>query len=160
MSRSSKSSSGARAIAPATIPGPIVTPTRIYHILDAKAVGGDGHSAVIIPNGSGCTYFSYSADRQVTTMNYNNIDDALMMAKAASYTHYQFWNGIDASEATAARNAASAFNGTPYDTLSHNCWYMVYEALHAANTNAEEGNAVPNMNYTRNTTRDNGHGKL
>jgi len=83
-------------------------------------------------------------------MNYNNIDDALAQAKAAGYTRYQKWNGVNAQEAAAARNAAMAFNGTQYRITDHNCWTMVFAALDAAGTNAGNFGSHPNVNYIQN----------
>lgn len=116
--------------------------------------------AVIIPNGNGCTYYSYAADGAVATMNYNNITDALAAAKAAGYTREQHWNNITAAEATAARDVAASFNGTTYNLSLHNCWNMVFEAIDAANTNIQNFGGGPNVNFNKNKDLDNGDSQL
>lgn len=146
----SDSSSRGRAIRAHPTPGATVTPTRIYHLVDQEGPLSNGHSAVLIPNGAGVTYYSYAMDGGVTTQTYANITDALTMAKAANYTHYQYWDGITPAEATAARAAAAAFNGTEYDTTTRNCWDMVAAALEAANTNANTAATTPNLGYRDN----------
>ncbi len=70
---SSPSSRGhVRVMNPAANPGPVQTPTMIYVINDLTATA-EGHSAIIIPNGNGCTYYTYDNSNQVTTVSYNNI---------------------------------------------------------------------------------------
>ena len=149
LSNSSASSSHGRAIQPGPTNTQVITPTMIYHINDSGAVGGQGHSAVIIPNGNGCTYYSYAMDGKVTVVNYNNITDALAAAKAAGYTRDEYWN-ITAAQAADARAAARAFNGTTYDVSTHNCWHMVLSALEAANENVFDAGADPNINFNDN----------
>jgi len=159
LSGSSSSSSGGRTITPTPAPGAVVTPTAIYHIIDVKAVEGAGHSAVIIPNGRGCTYYSYAGDGRVTVMNFNNIRDALAAAKGARYTHEQHWR-VSPYDAASARDAAAAYDRTEYNVATHNCWNMVYDALKAAGTNAENYQQTPNLEFLRNSILADGESEL
>ena len=154
-----RSSSEGRAIMPAAAPGPVVTPSMIYHINDSAAVAGKGHSAVIIPNGNGCTYYSFAANGEVKVMAYNNIDDALACAKAAGYTREEHWN-CNAANATNARAAAMAFDNTPYNATLYNCWNMVFHALEAAGTNAIDAGSIPNVNFSQNVNNARGWSNL
>ncbi|HEY0007190.1 MAG TPA: hypothetical protein VGB55_00570 [Tepidisphaeraceae bacterium] len=147
MAYSSSSSSDGRAIAPAANPGPLEVSSRIYHIVDR---GNVGHSAVLISaENGGIIYYSYSSNDLVTVQFYNSIADALAAAKAAGYDEYQFWN-ITPQQATAARAAANAFNGTDYGLFTHNCWDMVASALGAAQTNAITSGLSPENSFDRN----------
>ncbi len=147
---SSKSSSAGRAIAPVANPGPVVVPTKIYHILDHTFGGGAGHSGVIIPHPMGCIYMSYAADGTVTLLILNNIDDAFAAAKAAGYTKYQSWK-CNGTQATRAIAAAGAFNNTDYHATMHNCWHMVYSALEAADAPVIDNGAGPSNNFQENS---------
>jgi hypothetical protein len=145
-----KAAAGGRSLSPPLRPRAIVTPTAIYHLLDQNAVGGLGHSAVIVPDPQGCMYFEYSTNGKVTYMRFNHIDDDLRSAKMAKYTHWQKWDGVDLHEANAAKLAALRFNNTDYHVNNHNCWHMVFAALEAAGTAAQNFGSDPGVNYNRN----------
>jgi hypothetical protein len=149
-STSDAGSSSGRAIAAVADPTPPQTATDIYHINDDDYLWGlTGHSAVIIPRSGGCTYYSFSPPNILTTFDYNNSDDAKRAAKMAKYDREQHW-ACDGNQADAGRGAAESYAGTPWYAFTRNCWHMVYAALNAAGTNAEDSTWVPNLSYERN----------
>jgi len=133
-------------------PGPIATPLMIYHIIDSRAVRAEGHSALIVPNGNGCAYYSYADDNHVDVAEFNNIDDALLAASAAGYDMEQHW-ACDDQQAASARETAMAFDGTSYNRIAHNSWHMVRSALKAAQLNALTGSDTPHLGFRFNKKR-------
>ena len=154
-----KSSSSGRAIRQVANPGPKQNLLRIYYIIDKNAVSGNGHGAVLIPNGNGFTYYSYAMDGGVTMMDFNNIDDALAAAKAAGYTDYEYFI-VSQAQADAASTAAAAYQGRQYNVVNCNCWNMCFAALSAAGTQCVDWGSSPNANYKNNESVADASGPL
>ncbi len=137
-----------------------MTPDLIYFLNDRNGAFGFGHAAVIIPNGNGCTYYSFDDSNRLTTVPFNNIFDAFAAAKEGRYTRWLAWTVLDPAEWSSAANAAALFDGSQYGAFSHNCWDMVYGALRTANVNVQYVDEVPNDAYNVNLFRADFSGDL
>ena len=145
---------------PAKSSEPVVTPAMVYHIVTAEPMAdSDGHSAVLIPNGHGCTYLSYADNHRVQRLDYNNIDDALNAARSAGYIGEQHWP-IAPECCASAHQAAMAFDGLPWHFKTHNSWHMVCAALRAAGADVTGDFSFPAMAFTMNNRRSAGHSEL
>jgi hypothetical protein len=63
----------------------------IYHLLDEKRAARQGHSAAVIPNTNGVTFYSYGdgGGNTVTVHHFADAQAALTWAGNNGYTHYQ-----------------------------------------------------------------------
>jgi hypothetical protein len=144
-----------------------------WFINDPEAAWKAGHAAVIICDGTGYYYYSYGPSpkygpKGLITAIFPSLQAAFAYAKAGppngdpinTYTRYLHW-ACNAPQATAARTTAQSYSGTPYDLTDHNCWNMVYEAIHAAvGGRIYNWGPVPNWNYLRNLSWADDHGGI
>ena len=133
---------------------------RLYFILDDSAAGGWGHAAIIICDGTGYFYYSYGPTDKygptgLITATFSDWASALAYAKSGDpvnkYTYEAHWD-VSVSQAHGAMAVAASYAGTQYQLLVHNCWSMVYDAIHSAvgDLRIQDRGASPNVNYNYN----------
>lgn len=154
-SSSSSSSSNDRQMTPPQVSTPIYTLPYIYVVNDPTAAHNHGHSALLVPDATGCLYLTYDNSNKVTQIQYNNPTEALAAAKACGYTRSEAWNCTVAQGQDAIATALNNYDNTDYNVRNHNCWDMCFDALQAAGAKVQmfpssAGIDEPNDNFVAN----------
>jgi len=117
----------------------------VYHLVDAEAVLGAGHSAFIIGNDSdGYTLFNYGPSKPSlgeAQKEFSTLNDALKYAKTKSFDKAQMWD-TTAAQDSAAKTAAEQYMTVWYEGFTHNCYQMGPHAIEDAVNDADPNNPI------------------
>ena len=138
--------------------------TDIYHVVASKAVGGWGHSAVIIGSGNSYYYYSFGSDGESGSTSstpgcesdgpfssYKEAFDNLQSTRKEKplYDRVQKWNTHPAEDLNARVRADDMKNNT-YLLGIHDCLWFAYEILEAANVDFDRLAQIPVEAFERN----------